>query len=151
MNDEVLTEAALDAFEITPSPSADPVKIADERKRALRKAKSLLRKPHVKMRLAEIYELEKFDIMDAVRMHIKHIKGFERQVVDERTGELMTVQDPPNYAALKDYWKMTLPEAPKTLNVNQRSVNVNATFEEALRSTMPQISARVIGKAKVRE
>jgi hypothetical protein len=157
MDDNVLIEAANDTWELPRF--SKPLGVQEPRNRAmqLRKAKSKLRKPDVRARIAEIYQDQGFDLVDALQMHVQHIRGTERIVKDDdgdvvlhpKTGEPIIVGEKPNYQALKDYLGMVLPKSPTQIRVDQRSVNVSGTPADFDRSSTPAMSPRVLGKAVV--
>lgn len=102
----------------------------------LKRAKRKMRKPDVRERIREVFELADFSVLDAVQMHVAHIRG--------------TAPKNANYQALKDFEAMAFEQAPKTLNVNNRNLNVNVTPGSG-RDEAPTIAPRILGAAKVSE
>src|SRR6185312_6357455 len=128
--DEAMVNAVLESF------GADS-RLSDEKieARALRRAKMLLRKGEVRERLGGIFELGNFTTMDAVHLHVAHMRG--------------TAPAGANYQALRDYEKMVWPETPKTPNVN-KNLNYNVDAKEMFdRMEAPPMGARILGKPKV--
>lgn len=131
LNDESLVMAADATYE--PVFAASPAK---HKALMLRKAKSKMRKPDVRERIRAVFELADFSVMDAVQMHVAHIRG--------------TAPEKASYQALKDFEAMAFEQAPKTLNVNNRNLNLNMTPGSG-RDEAPPIAPRILGAAKVEE
>jgi hypothetical protein len=73
----------------------------------LEHAAAKLARTEAQAAIAEIFaEVGGFTPADAVREHVRHIRGYPRRVVDEQSGRVVEIQDPPSYAALRDYEKM---------------------------------------------
>jgi len=121
VDEETLTEAGMDAW------SARMGNMTEEKARAvaLRRAKRALRNPDIGNRFTDLFELGGFDITDAVKKQIDHI----------REG---------NYAALKDYWTMT--QGPITKRVDIRVQNDSPPSREPR-----AITPRVLGPAVVED
>jgi hypothetical protein len=51
-----------------------------------------------------------FDVIEAVDLHVKHIRGENEQQVVGRGGDVVTLKNPPSYPALKAYRDMVLPK-----------------------------------------
>lgn len=117
---------------------------------ALRKAESKLAMPEIKRALADyIEELsttpeeQGLNHGEAMRLWVKHIRGRFTKIVLDKDGDPKEVEIPPSYAALKDYVKLTTPEAPRQLQV--QSINLHRTERVNRTEATPQIRARTIG------
>lgn len=73
-------------------------------KSALKRGELLLRQPQIQESLRAIFKMRGFDLLDTVDWHIKHITG----EANPEAG--------PNYAALRDLEKMTLPQPPTRID-----------------------------------
>lgn len=133
------------------------VRMTDEqerRKLALARAKEKLQLTDIREALREIYETVDFDIVEAVGLHVQHIRGLEYEVPvrDPKTGITLTrkneetlewetvtakAKDKPNYDALKDYLKVTLPQP--AVRIDKRVLVGNVG-----RTPAPAIAARSI-------
>jgi hypothetical protein len=107
LTDEVLTDAALDAYSLVNRPAA------------LRKARVKLRKPEIQERLGTLFEtVTQLDVLEAVRLHVKHIRGeIEREVMykdSDGNPAFVKVKNAPSWPALAAYARMTLPQPAKT-------------------------------------
>lgn len=129
LNDNALVMAADATWE--PPSFAKP---ENARKIMLAKAKRKLKRPDIRARIREVFELADFNVVDAVQMHIAHIRG------NAPAGA--------NYQALKDYEAMVFEQAPKTMNINQRNLHMNVPLS---REGAPAIAPRILGSAKVEE
>jgi hypothetical protein len=78
---------------------------------ALAKARGLLKRTDIQERLSTIFESAgDFDVVEAVEIHVKHIRGeIEKQVL-RPDGEVVTVREKPSLSALLAYERMTLPQ-----------------------------------------
>jgi len=63
LTDDVLIDAALDAYSFVNRPAT------------LRKARATLRKSEIQERIRTVYESQDFDLIDAVDLHVKRIRG----------------------------------------------------------------------------
>ena len=112
ISDDVLIEAVRDAFMLYEQYSGDEER---EKKLALRKANRLLRRQDIKDRLARIFALRGFSIVDATDKLIEHIQGIEL-VLRNRDGEIVYGEDgqpkiirgDPSLQALLAYFKMVM-------------------------------------------
>ena len=107
LSDEVMVKAVSESYALV------------ERKAQLRKAKKLLGMPGVQERCRDLFELVGFSVVDALQMHVEHIRG-------QAPGQ----EGVANYQALKDFEKLTLPQQPTKIDqrvlvghVNERRVN----------------------------
>jgi hypothetical protein len=109
--------------------------------------------PNIRKAIGDIYqEVGGFTIVDAVKLHVEHIKGIEHdKIVRHKEGsdwveEVERVQDKPNYGALKDYLNMTVPQPAKKLEISGGVGS--AGFGAAL---VPPVAARALGPAVVED
>lgn len=109
----------------------------------LKKVRQKLEQPDIRRAIRDVYAMRGLDEAQAVDIHIAHILGMKREVID-KDGQVVTVQDPPNYAALKDYQKMTLPQEPRRVQVDSRSVNVHVQSDEPIRVGPPPMRTRLL-------
>lgn len=108
LDDETLIASAREAWRFG--------HIMDEEKKrrhALARARDALLNPDIQARFVELFELSGFDVNDATAKHIEHI----------RSG---------NYAALRDYWNMTQPKAPRQIDIRQAVVHVDPREPKAM-------------------
>jgi hypothetical protein len=101
LTDDVLAEAALCIF-------MDLRRATPEAERAagLRKARTLLRRPDVRERIGDLYERRDFTVLDAVALHIGHMRG---TIAGEASRKA-------SWPALKAYLDMVLPQEPYEVN-----------------------------------
>jgi hypothetical protein len=90
--------------------------------------------PNIRAAIGDIYdEVASFTIVDALKLHVKHIQG------SEETG-------PPKYAALKDYMNMTIPQPAKKIEMG-----FVAGIGASLAASVPPVAARALGPAVVED
>jgi hypothetical protein len=79
------------------------------------KARRILSHPDVMRAIMEVYETAgiEFDVREAVSLHVEHIRGGRKLEFDESGKPVATL---PNYAALRDYFKMVIPKAPTKIS-----------------------------------
>ncbi|GAC1407097.1 MAG: hypothetical protein NVSMB64_13520 [Candidatus Velthaea sp.] len=132
LSDEAIIEASTLAYLAPGGGHAGP-------KLALRRGKAKLQVPEVQEKLGDFYaEVSKFTPADAVRMHVKHIKG---QFTD---GDGKAI--PPSYAALRDYQKLVFPSSPKvTVNKNLNLHGRVGSIMSGDRGDSPEIHTRQLG------
>ncbi len=97
-------------------------------KKVLNKVRAKLAQADILRAIREVYALRGFNEVEAIDMHIGHIRGIDGQ--------------PPNYAALKDYQKMTMPQEARRVQIDKRSVNVIVSGDEPMRVGPPPTRAR---------
>jgi hypothetical protein len=106
LTDNVLADAALDAYSLVNRPAA------------LRKAHEKLRKPEIQERIGDVFESCEFDVIEAVDLHVKHIRGeIEREVMykgSDGNPAFVKMKNGPSLAALLAYERITLPQPAKT-------------------------------------
>lgn len=121
VDNRTLTEAGLDAFRFG--------YMSDElaEKNALRRAKRLLRRQDVRARISGLFSNGGFEVTDAVREHVRHI----------RNG---------NYQALKDYWTMTQGPMPKQVQVKGVVAHVDGSTFADNREPKPIKARSLTGK-----
>ena len=127
LTDDVMAKAALASFMNLERKTPEA-----ERAAALRKARRLLRRPDVRERLGDLYESRGFSILDAIDMHVWHIRG----TAPGQDGEA-------SYQALKDFEKMVLPQQPT--RIDQRVlVGHTRSFAAEKLEHAPAMEARVL-------
>ena len=100
--------------------------------------------PDVKQAMRNVYDEVGFELPDALRIHVQHIRGeFTRTVID-KNGEAHEEPIPPNYAALKDYLAATTPKEATRMHV--LTARVGAQREVRTDGSPPPMSARPIGE-----
>lgn len=100
----------------------------------VKKVNQKLRQPDIKLALGEaFFEVSGFTPAEALSLHIQHIRGFKRKVMDGN-GKIQQIQDRPNYQALKDYEQLVIGGPEKRIRVDSRNVNVNLDGEQAAQS-----------------
>jgi hypothetical protein len=93
----------------------------------LRKANRLLRLGHVTEAVRLSFEARGFTREESIDWHIKHIRGeIERETLT-RDGKVVRLTASPNYQALADYHKMTVPKQPKDVRLNAKIAYVDVT------------------------
>ena len=109
--------------------------------------------PNIRKAIGDIYqEVGGFTIVDAVKLHVEHIRGIEHdKIIRHKEGsdwveEVERVQDKPNYGALKDYLTMTVPMPAKKLEIS-----AGAGFGASLATSVPPVAARALGPAVVED
>lgn len=110
-------------------------------KAALNKGRELMEKPHVLRGMEILFEESGFKATEAAKTHIDHIKGITYTGAD---GELVKLA--PNYAALKDYWALTVQKAPSKIEVVSASV-----VEMIDRPSSPLMASRSLKKVEAHE
>lgn len=99
--------------------------------------------PNFRRAIGAMYEARGFTDLEAVDLHIAHIRGIEREQLT-KTGDVVTVKAPPNYQALKDYQAMRFPQPPKKLEVGFTPASAAGMFDNP-----SEIKARALGPAVV--
>lgn len=111
-------------------------------KRLLAKAKAKLETGPIWRQIADVYEVAaSFSIVDAARLHVDHIQGNLTEEKVDKMGQVVEVKIAPNYAALRDFQRMTLPAAVKQVQVDQRTLSIRMTPGQE----PPPLRARVLG------
>lgn len=126
LTEEVAYEACREAYQRGHS----PLKPGTALEVVINKIKT---QPNIRLAIMDIFEtLDDFTMEDAVKMHVRHIKG----------------EAPPkaSYAALKDYENMTLPMPAKKVEVGLSVGNLGAQM-----MSVPPVSARALGPAIVED
>ena len=114
-----------------------------ENRLALQKGKQKLQMDRIGAAIAEVYGIAaSFTLDDALLLHVRHIKGELTKEQMTPAGEIVSIQIPPSYAALKDYLKMVLPAAPKQVQIDQRTIVARMSFD----GVQPAIEPLPIGE-----
>lgn len=87
------------------------------------KALAKMHQPDLCRALEDIYAVSGFTIEDAVKTHIKHIKGQHKKDVLTATGEVRQVRIPPSFQALAAYQKMVMPSQTQKVQIEHTNVN----------------------------
>jgi hypothetical protein len=122
-------------------------------KKTLNLVRKKLRQPDIRAALSDAFAAVGFTPLDALVMHVAHIRGFERTVVIEDAdggSHTEVVCEKPSYQALRDYESFAFPKAPDERRVRVQSenvhVNVDASGEAGvMRFTPPPTRHRVLG------
>ena len=112
-----------------------------------KKMEAFLALPDVKQAMRNIYDEVGFSLDDAVKIHVKHVKGEFTETKVGKDGELHEVAIPPSYAALKDYLKVTTPQEPTRMHV----VTARANPEREIRTdgSAPAMAPRFVGEQTI--
>jgi hypothetical protein len=103
------------------------------------RAKEKLKNPNIREALQEFYEEASFDVLQAAEMHVAHIKGGLKKQVLNAEGEVVEIEMPPNYKALADYLKITIPQPAVKVDKRVLIGHVNRPSNDP-----PKITARSI-------
>lgn len=100
------------------------------------KMEQFLTLPDVKQAMRNVYDEVGFELPDALRIHVAHIKG----EFTDKNGDPI----PPNYAALKDYLAATTPKEATRMHV--LTARVGAQREVRTDGSPPPMASRPIGE-----
>ncbi len=121
LNDATLTAAGREAFRFG-GVSNDAANA-----KALRQAREMMANPNVTEVFTDLFAQAGFTKSDAAAAHVAHIKEG-------------------NYLALRDYWKMVMPQQPRQIEMKSAVLNMNVDdFEKSRRPAM--MAARQLGEA----
>jgi hypothetical protein len=141
-------QAKIEAVERSYGPSGG---VAWTPERALAKAEGKLKIPEIKNAIAEYVEevtreerRPGFSRTEALGLMVKHIRGEITEEKLTKDGDVVEVKKAPNYAALKDYLGMTMPEPVRQLQVQTQSVSLNKTIVQHDGPT-PPMNPRSLG------
>jgi hypothetical protein len=138
--DDALTQAAKDNFQAPGGALTDSS--------GLSKGRSVIEKPNVMRGMEILFEEAGISPQKAASIHVGHIEGISYDTTVFKNGVPIdvTIKQPPNYQALKDYWALTVPRPATKLEV--RSTNVTAMID---RPASPLMASRSLKKVESRE
>jgi hypothetical protein len=109
-----------------------------------RKMETFLANPDVQQAIRSVYEEVGFSLEDAVKLHLRHIKGDISHEEVTKDGDVVEVKHAPNYPALKDWLAVATPREPKRVNV--LTARVGIARESRTDGSPPAMAARAIGE-----
>jgi hypothetical protein len=113
-----------------------------QKKHALAKFNQYMRRSDVRENCRDAFALVGFDIVDAMEMLKKHIKGEVRKQVLTKDGRVRSIKEPPSLPALQTYLKLAMPEAAQRVQSEVLHARVNLN---EMRAAEPMSAPRVVG------